>query len=58
MEIEFANYKNIAESLTFISVKGKLPRIPTEIMIPTIIGIVGLILHNIGQTLINAGLVI
>lgn len=44
MEFTFTKYKNIAESLYVISVKGK-PRIPKEMMIP-IIGTVGLILQN------------
>ncbi len=44
-------YKNIAESLYVISVKGK-PRIPNEMMI-SIIGIVGLILQNLFLSISN-----
>jgi hypothetical protein len=49
--MKFKGYKGFSESLSFITVEGKISvegklRIPKELVIPFIVGIIGQILQN------------
>ncbi|WP_292379012.1 hypothetical protein [Methanosarcina sp. UBA289] len=51
MKMKFKGYKGFSESLSFITVEGKISvegklRIPKELVTPFIVGVIGQILQN------------